>query len=454
MVINMQNFEHRIMYIFPGQGSQYMGMGSDIYAEYTAAKKIYNCASEILGYDITELSFNDPNDELNQTQFTQPALLTHSIACLEVFKELTDNRITPNFTAGHSLGEYSALVAAGSLTFENALRLVQRRGELMSLYGRGKMMAFPLDLKSVRSFVNSFYCEVGGCNLPEQTVVGGTEENLNSIYDYVLSKYKKKGKILNTEGAFHTYLMIKASEEFLPILKDTIIVPPKFVVLSNYYGDYHSSIPSEIRSSLFFQLFNPVKWIWGIQKAFRDGVNSVIEFGGGIGDGDEPNSKRPNLESITIKAIRRLKQNVIYSPAINSRTLKKSSGIFRTLNKVVDESRDDLPGTSVDENWFHLLVPTQNEMITTNSIKLVSLVYELGLSPFIQIICQSSEKNRQWIRDLIDPKIKEPQPYLEKIIGCETAAILYYSGKEIEENLVELKERLENPAYRNNAKST
>ena len=127
----MLDYEQHVFYIFPGQGSQYAGMGSDLHEEFAVARDVYARAGEVLGYDIAELSFKDPEDKLNLTRFTQPALLTHSYACLQVFRELTDDRLEPAIAAGHSLGEYSALVAAKVLTFESALKLVQKRGELM-----------------------------------------------------------------------------------------------------------------------------------------------------------------------------------------------------------------------------------------------------------------------------------------------------------------------------------
>ena len=116
--------EQNVLFIFPGQGSQYKGMGGDLFKEHEVARKIYTKASEVLGYDVAELSFEDPKEQLNLTRFTQPALLTHSIACLEVFRELTEDRLQPSMVAGHSLGEYSALVAAKALSFESALGLV------------------------------------------------------------------------------------------------------------------------------------------------------------------------------------------------------------------------------------------------------------------------------------------------------------------------------------------
>ena len=120
----MLSQDQHILFVFPGQGSQYVGMGSDLYEDHAIARDIYSRASEVLGYDISTLCFEDPDDQLNLTRFTQPALLTHSYACLEVFRSLTDNQVEPVIAAGHSLGEYSALVAANVLDFEGALKPV------------------------------------------------------------------------------------------------------------------------------------------------------------------------------------------------------------------------------------------------------------------------------------------------------------------------------------------
>jgi [acyl-carrier-protein] S-malonyltransferase len=169
----MLDYEQHVFYVFPGQGSQYAGMGSDLHEEFAVARDIYAKAGDVLGYDIAELSFADPEDKLNLTRYTQPALLTHSVACLEVFRELTDDRLRPAIAAGHSLGEYTALVAAGILSFEDALKLVQKRGELMGTHGEGEMSAFPLDLETIKPIAEKYRCAVAGCNLPEQTVIGG-----------------------------------------------------------------------------------------------------------------------------------------------------------------------------------------------------------------------------------------------------------------------------------------
>ena len=204
-----------ILYVFPGQGSQYEGMGRDICEAYDTARKIYDTASEVLGYDIVDMSFNNPNDELNLTRNTQPALLTHHIACLEVFKELTGGSVQPTMAAGHSLGEYSALVAANALTFETALKLVQTRGALMGEHGEGEMTAFMADVDTLKPLAEQFKCAISACNQPQQTVVGGSSDDLAALEAHMAEAFpRKRATRLKTEGAFHTYYMDKAADLF------------------------------------------------------------------------------------------------------------------------------------------------------------------------------------------------------------------------------------------------
>lgn len=323
-VVNIS--EQNILFVFPGQGSQYKGMGGDLYNEYEVARKVYTQASEVLGYDIAELSFQDPQEQLNLTRFTQPALLTHSIACLEVFRELSDDRLSPVIAAGHSLGEYSALVAAKVLSFQSALELVQQRGQLMGTYGEGEMSAIPLNIDTVRPIAESYHCAIAGCNLPEQTVIGGRAEDLELAEQAVLEQFERKRPIrLKTEGAFHTYYMVEAAQHYRSVLKAAEFDSSEVKVMSNFTGAYHSPDPESIRARLFFQLFHPVMWYSNLQTAFADGIDLAIEFGGGIGFGTEPEGKRPNLAGIIKKALRASGHEANYMAVINCQTLKDTA---------------------------------------------------------------------------------------------------------------------------------
>jgi len=324
--------EQQILYVFPGQGSQYQGMGSDLCHEYAVAREIYTQASDVLGYDIAELSFNDPQEQLNQTRYTQAALLTHSIACLEVFRDLTDNRLKPAMAAGHSLGEYSALVAAKALSFESALKLVQKRGELMGAHGEGEMSAFPLDLDTIRPIAERYHCAVAGCNLPQQTVIGGRSEDLALVEKEVQEGGARRRPVrLKTEGAFHTYYMVKAAQYYRPVLDAAEFSPSEVRVLSNFTGGYHESDPVDTKARLFFQLFHPVLWHSNLQTAFGDGIKMIIEFGGGIGTASEPDGKRPNLESMIKKSLRTADRDAHYLSAINVRSLKQAADFVRDI---------------------------------------------------------------------------------------------------------------------------
>ncbi len=445
-----------MMYIFPGQGSQYVGMGSDIYEEFATARAVYRRASEVVGFDVAELSFQGPQEQLDKTEFTQVALLTHSIACLEVFKELTGNQWPPAVVAGHSLGEYSALVAAESMIFDDALRLVRERGRLMAEYGRGNMVAFRLDLESIKSLADSHYCGIGGCNLPDQTVVCGFKDDLDALREDVVNRYgkAKAGRYLNTEGAFHTYLMISAAEHFRTYLKSTTVHKPCVNVLSNFTGDYHSFDPANIKAALFFQIFHPVKWMWGLQKAIADGVNTIIEFGGGIGEGrsgvvQSPASRKPNLESITRKSQRATGKDGLYLPGINSASLRHAAKSLHALQDSVTAPQDNtwVNEVHVDEKLFRLYVPVRDEIISGKALDLIIWLGDMGLNPIVQTIGEPHDDNIQNLKTFFKPDITEAESYLEVIVGGATGAFLHYRGDEISHELRELRETLEHRGY-------
>ncbi len=315
-----------VMFVFPGQGSQYRGMGSDICAEYQAAARVYDQASEVLGYDMRRLSFEDPNDEIGLTRYTQPALMTHQVACLRVFEDLTENAVIPDLAAGHSLGEYTALVAAGSLKFDDGLRLVKKRGELMGEHGEGGMLALTLDVETARKLADNHYCQVASCNLPEQTVVGGRESDLESLAEAIKESHPRKRAIpLATEGAFHTYFMVKAAQLFREVLDATPFGKPSVEVLSNYTAAVHEHDADAIRTRLFFQLFNPVDWVGCLRTAVDMNVATFFEFGGGIGKAETPDGKRPNLESIIKKTLKVSGHEAAYFAAINLPSIQQSA---------------------------------------------------------------------------------------------------------------------------------
>jgi [acyl-carrier-protein] S-malonyltransferase len=313
--------ERKIFFIFPGQGSQYRGMGSDLVEEFDAAREIFGRASEVVGYDMAELCFRDPDGQLDLTHYTQPALVTHQMACLASFRSLigADQAVVPVLAAGHSLGEYTALVAGGALSFEDAVMLVKHRGELMREFGEGSMLATTLDLSSAAALAAKHYCAIGGCNLPDQTVIAGEDDDLDALTEDLTANYPRKRAFrLRTGGAFHTYLMVDAARRFRSILAEAEFGALELAVLANYTGDAHDSDAKAIRSRLFFQLFNPVRWLDCMTTALDQGVDTIVEFGGGIGKAEGPADKRPNLESMVKKTLKIRGQEVIYLPAINA----------------------------------------------------------------------------------------------------------------------------------------
>jgi [acyl-carrier-protein] S-malonyltransferase len=309
----------RILYVFPGQGCQYRGMGSDLLKAFDGASEIFSRASDVVGYDMATLCLEDPDSELDLTRFTQPALVTHQLACRAAFNEcLGDTNVVPAISGGHSLGEYSALVVAGALSTEDAVALVKRRGELMSEYGEGSMLATTLDLATARALADQYFCGIGGCNLPEQTVIAGRDADLDALEAGIGERFpRKRAQRLRTGGAFHTYLMVEAARRFREVLDAVEFKPLETATLSNYTGGLHEPEPQSIRSRLFFQLFNPVLWFACMETAFAGGVDAIVEFGGGLGTGETPAEKRPNLAGMVKKAQRACGNDATYHAAIN-----------------------------------------------------------------------------------------------------------------------------------------
>ncbi len=319
----------KVMYVFPGQGSQYPGMGKDLYQGFETAREIFDQANDILDYDLVRIAFKDPDDQIGLTRYTQPILLTHQIACLRVFQEFTGSKITPVLSAGHSLGEYTALIIAGVLSFEDGLKLVSKRGELMGQHGQGSMLALPLTRDDAQLIAENNGCQIATLNLPQQTVVGGKDPDIESLESAFTELYPRKRAVkLDTEGAFHTDLMETAALAFMATLEQTSFSPATMGVLSNFTTELHAKDGSTSKDLLFKQLFKPVNWVGCLKTSMSLGINTIIEFGGGIGKAPEPENKRPNLESIIKKNFRAFEYPINYYPAINLNTIQESAKSF------------------------------------------------------------------------------------------------------------------------------
>ncbi|MCG0278113.1 MAG: ACP S-malonyltransferase [Thermanaeromonas sp.] len=276
--------ESGIAFVFPGQGSQYVGMGKEMARAFSTAAQTFKEAEEILGWPLTRLCFEGPPEELSQTHITQPAVLTVEVACLRV---LTEHGIQPQGAAGHSLGEYAALVAAGSLDFPQALRLVARRGELMAKAcapGKGGMVAVlglsADEVERICKEVKRGIAEPANYNAPGQVVVAGDREGLEEFTELAKKEGAKRVVQLNVSGPFHSSLMQPAAEGLREELKRVAILPPKIPVVSNVTADYFKGEES-IRQNLIAQVASPVRWEESIKRLVKDGFQTFIEVGPG-----------------------------------------------------------------------------------------------------------------------------------------------------------------------------
>jgi [acyl-carrier-protein] S-malonyltransferase len=200
----------------------------------------------------------------------------------------------------------------------------------MSELGRGSMLATTLGFDEAKALADKHFCGIGGSNLPDQTVVAGTAEDLESLADDLAASYPKKRAIeLKTEGAFHTYHMVAAAGQFRSVLERCEFRPLGFPVLSNYTGELHVDEAGAIRSRLFFQLFNPVRWISCMRSVVETGVDTIVELGGGIGKGEGPAEKRPNLESVAKKSLKSFGHEAQYFGAINTAGIRATADALR-----------------------------------------------------------------------------------------------------------------------------
>ncbi len=269
-------------YVFPGQGAQFSGMGLDLYENSEIAKELFHKANDILGFEITKIMFEGSVDELKQTKVTQPAIFLHSV----ILSKVLGDSFKPDMVAGHSLGEFSALVANGTLTFEDALQLVSKRAMAMQKACELKPSTMAAVLGLEDEVVEETCAEIEGVvvaanyNCPGQLVISGEVEAINKACEVLKEKGARRALVLPVGGAFHSPLMEPAREELAAAIEATTFSTPNCPVYQNVTTKAVTD-PSEIKKNLIAQLTAPVKWTQSVQNMIEEGATHFTEVGPG-----------------------------------------------------------------------------------------------------------------------------------------------------------------------------
>ena len=269
-------------YIFPGQGAQFEGMGKDLFEKHELARKRFKQANEILGFDIAKIMFEGSAEDLKQTRVTQPAIFLHSV----ISAELLGDSFKPDMVAGHSLGEFSALVANKTLSFEDALRLVSKRAEAMQKATELTQSTMAAVLNLADDVVEKICAETEGVvvaanyNCPGQLVISGEIEAVKRANEKMLEAGARRALLLPVGGAFHSPLMEPAREELAKAISETTFATPIAPVYQNVTASAITS-PDEIKQHLISQLTSPVRWTQSIQQMIADGATDFVEVGPG-----------------------------------------------------------------------------------------------------------------------------------------------------------------------------
>ncbi|WP_278834247.1 ACP S-malonyltransferase [Mitsuokella multacida] len=277
---------NKLAFVFPGQGAQTVGMGKDLFDQYDVAKRLFAEADEALGYSIKDMCFEGPADDLKLTANTQPAILTVSVIVNEILKE---HGVQPDVAGGHSLGEYSALVAAGVLSFKDAVALVHKRGQYMQEavpVGEGGMAAIiGLDDEAIAAACEKATKEAGevqpvNFNCPGQTVIAGTTHGVEKAVEELKAAGAKKAVVLPVSAPFHSTLMKPAAEKLAAELDKVAIHDAAFPVVSNFTGELETKA-EEIKANLVAQADHPVRWIACVKTMQAFGADTFVEAGPG-----------------------------------------------------------------------------------------------------------------------------------------------------------------------------
>lgn len=273
----------KIAFIYPGQGAQVVGMGKDICEKYNAAKNVYDIANATLGKSITNICFDGPEELLKQTVNTQPAIVTTSIALMEALR--SELNIVPDYTAGHSLGEYCAMYTAGVMSLETTLKLIQERANLMN-ETKGGSMAAVLNASDdileagLKEGAKVGYVDVANYNSPVQVVITGDTTAVKAAGDYILINGAKKVIPLAVSGAFHSKYMESAGNKFRDFVKNVDLNDAEIPVITNVDAEITINA-EEFRIKMPKQIYSSVHWTQTIQKMIQDGVDTFIEIGPG-----------------------------------------------------------------------------------------------------------------------------------------------------------------------------
>ena len=270
-------------WVFPGQGSQSVGMCRDLYESVKSARAVFEEADKALGVPLTRLCFEGPEEELRQTINAQPALVTAGYACLEAAREIAGNKLpAPSFVAGHSLGEYTALLAAGVFDFPTAVRLARERGRLMHEAGQkrpGAMSAIiGLDEVKLAEICKASDTVMANINSPGQIVISGAAENVTKANEMATAAGASRAIPLQVSGAFHSPLMQPAVEGMVKYLDATAFKTPSIPVIGNVTA-LPLTTPEEVKTELRNQLTSPVQWQRTIEYMVKQGVTTFIEIG-------------------------------------------------------------------------------------------------------------------------------------------------------------------------------